>query len=145
MGVQKNKRPTQAPSWQLPPSAIQTVTLSGVSTAAVPTAIPARSQVVLITSTGTGAGHEIALAKRRVGSQVVVLANVNSSVPVDLMLESTTQNLFGSTSNGIRFSTNSSGGPVTLMKVSTALYAVTSWASFSTAARPIITPTTGTV
>lgn len=126
-------------------SGIQSIALSGVSTAAAGTPVAAKTTTALITSTGTGAGHEVALAARPVGSVVNVAVECNSTVPVTLLLESTTQTLFGSTSNGVVFSTNSSGTSVTLQKVSTAAYAILGFNSLSTAARPTIAGSTGTV
>lgn len=148
MGYEKIKRPILAPQGirvggstadpadgvgsplitgqvKIPSSGIQTIasTASAVSTAAALTAIATYTQLATITTTGSGAGYEIKLATgRAVGTSVTVSVACNSTVPVTLLLESTTQTLFGSTFNALTWSTDSSGTAATLTKVSTGVY-----------------------
>lgn len=108
-----------------PSSAIQAIasTASAVSTAAALTAITAHAQLVTITTTGSGAGYECKLSTgRTVGTTVTIQVAANSTVPTTILLESTTQVLFGSTFNALTFSTDSSGTAATLTKVSTGAY-----------------------
>lgn len=117
--------PTITGLFKVPSSAIQAIatTASAVSTAAALTPIAAVTQLVTITTTGSGAGYEVKLSTgRAVGTSVTVCVAANSTVPTTLLLESTTQVIFGSTFNALTFSTNSSGESAVLTKVSTGSY-----------------------
>ena len=124
MGVDTFKRPTVFKGGaRIPTTAVQTVTSTAVSTAAALTAIRANAEVALITTSGSGAGYEVKLSTgRSIGTSVTVAVATDSTAPVTLLLESTTQSIFGSTFNALTFSTNSSGETATLTKVSATQY-----------------------
>ena len=150
MGLNKSKRPVYAPAFitnttdttpgsgyltarfvqgnpVIASSAIQTILSSAIassSTDAALTAITAVAQVATIQSTGTGAGWEVKLSTgRTIGTTVLIAVACQTTVPVTVLLESTTQNLFGSTFNALTWSTDSSGTAVTLTKLSATEYA----------------------
>ena len=149
MGVEKFDRPVFAPSFVtkttdttpgaggfygptftgqpvIPSSGIQQITSSGFassSTDIAMTAIAAVTQLCTIQSTGTGAGWEIKLSTgRTIGTTVLISYASQTTVPTTVLLESTTQVLFGSTFNALTFSTDSSGTALTLTKISTSAY-----------------------
>jgi hypothetical protein len=114
----------------IPTGGIQRITSSGISSSSTDaglTAVAVDTQLALIQTTGSGAGWEVSLASGRpVGQTVTVVVANNSTAPVTLLLESTSQTLFGSTFNALLWSTDSSGTPATLVKVSTSQYALVS-------------------
>lgn len=107
----------------IPSTAIQSIALTGVSTAAAGTPIAKGTRVALITSTGTGAGHEVKLSTgRSVGDEVTVAVAANSTVGTVVLLETTAQTIFGTTLNAVQFTKFSSGDTVRLVKASASQY-----------------------
>lgn len=104
MGYEKFKRPTYADGTAV---SVQTITLSGGSTATVPHATAIKNRgVTFITSTGTGAGWTLTLEKpRQAGLRKTIAVNTNSTVPVTIRTPSSASVFFGSTLNSITFTT----------------------------------------
>jgi hypothetical protein len=130
MGFEKFKRPLDTPyvasRVKVPSTEIQVITSTAISSSSTDAAlvpINKNTQLATVRTQGSGAGWEIKLSTgRQVGTTVTVSVATDSTADVRLLLESTTQTLFGSTFNALTWSTDSSGTAVTLTKVSTGIY-----------------------